>query len=332
MRLYPIAYLFPLILPVTALGAISESEYTAQKEGLANWRRIAMEAQAMPRDEAITTLSLGVRKTSMKIIYSIDGTDDVRNELLHALLAIPGHATYWGDQIDETRKLVLAHGRLSTEEQDVLTGKGVYKVLGEYESIRRKAFENLALMPSSEAVGVLGHFVNDPEGLDGNDMFGNFRGGGDVMPYPSNARVACLGLASLPIANPPASVGQEWVRRGGGAPDEDLASWKTWWNQIASGKRTYRFKGDPTEYGPDGPATPELLDRIRKMNERDAMRDNHHTGAVTDRSGLSIPPGAATGSSSRRQISGPPIAGILAAAASILAALGWFFIRRKNRG
>lgn len=300
-----------------------------------DWERKSLEMireqTKLEPESAIPALSGWMRKLSFPSNRE-EGERPVFRSAQTALLAIPGHATYWGDQIEGIRKLVLAHGRFSTEEQDLLTEKGVYKVLGNYEGVRQKAFENLALMPSPEAVGVLGRFINDPEGLDGNDMFGNFRGGGDCIPYPCNARAACLGLASLPIENPPASVDQEWVRRGGGAPDEDLASWKTWWNQIASGKRTYRFKGDPTEYGADGPATPELLERIRKMNERDAMRDSRQPAATTDGLGSSGPPETETGSSSRRRFSSPPVVGILAAAAAILAALGWFFIRRKARG
>lgn len=247
-----------------------------------------------------------------------------------ALVAIPGHATYWEDQINETRKLVLEHSRLPKEEKYELMDNGTHRNLGHYEDIRRQAFERLGLMPSAEAVGVLGRFINDVEGLDGKDMLGNIRGGSDSIPYPTNAKAACLGLATLPIENPPASVDQEWVKRGGTAPDEDLAKWKAWWNRIVSERGTYRFKGDPTEYGPDGPATPEMLERIRKAAERERDREGRHAPAAGASGEPATDAGPDTGGvGAGQQITGAPLIGILAAAAAILAALAWYLLRRK---
>ena len=249
-----------------------------------------------------------------------------------ALVAIPGHATYWESQINETRKLVLEHSRLTKEEKYELMDNGTHRNLGHYEEIRRQAFESLALMPSPEAVGVLGRFTNDPEGLDGKDMLGNIRGSEDEIPYACNARAACMGLATLPIENPPVSPDEIWVVRGWGwaVPDGDLAKWKAWWNRIASGRATYRFKGDPTEYGPDGPATPEMLERIRKAGDRERDRENRHTptsgssGASTTDAGRN---NGGTGESSHTI--GALLIGILAAAA-IFAALTWHLRRRRT--
>jgi len=247
-----------------------------------------------------------------------------------ALVAIPGHATYWENQINETRRLVLAHARLSKEEKYELMDNGTHRNLGHYEEIRRQAFESLSLMPSAEAVGVLGRFINDPEGLDGKDMLGNIRGSEDEIPYACNAKAACLGLATLPIENPPVSPDELWVKRGSGwaAPDEDLAKWKAWWNRIASGRGTYRFKGDPTEYGPDGPATPELLEHIRKANERERDRESRRTtptGASAKDAGTDIGAGGAG-----PRVTGAPLIGTLTATAAILAALAWYLLRRQT--
>jgi hypothetical protein len=35
--------------------------------------------------------------------------------------------------------------------------------------------------------------------------------------------------------------------------DEDIEAWRLWYEQVKSGKRTFRFEGDPQEYNLAGP-------------------------------------------------------------------------------
>jgi hypothetical protein len=58
-------------------------------------------------------------------------------------------------------------------------------------------------------------------------------------------------ISHLGIENPPTGPSD---RAGASYPDlERIDAWKNWWNEVKTGKRTYRFIGSDIEYGPDGP-------------------------------------------------------------------------------
>ena len=86
----------------------------------------------------------------------------------------------------------------------------------DYESFREKAFLALGLLPSWETVAVLGHFLNDPEGLDGKRLSGGSRFGSDYQGFPANAEASALALSKLGIANAPfqAAGGRDYPRKG----------------------------------------------------------------------------------------------------------------------
>ena len=203
------------------------------------------------------------------------------------MLAIPGYAKYYQDQIEKAREFVKYYEALSKEEQTKLqeqsreeearrnTPVGGLTDRLRYGQVCYDAFEILALLPSPESVAVLGHYLEDPEGRDGKDLLGNpiYVPGSDVEPALPNCGRACLALGRLGIEHPPIQ-GINFEDRS--KYHERVDIWKQWWSEIKSGKRTYRFIGSNIEYGPDGPATPEQIEKARQNRERDEKRAAGH--------------------------------------------------------
>jgi hypothetical protein len=187
----------------------------------------------------------------------------------------------------------------------------------DYDEVREKAFVILGQLPSPESVAVLGHFLEDPEGRDGEDLLGNpIHIGSDMSPPAPNCGKAYFALGKLGIEHPPIppTKYEDVVLN-----QERADAWKQWWSEIKSGKRTYRFIGSDIDYGPDGPATKEQLERIAK-NQRREDRTSGNRGsapAASEDKGTSVQ----THSSSTYLVIG--------AVATLLASFAWYF--RKTR-
>jgi hypothetical protein len=66
-----------------------------------------------------------------------------------------------------------------------------------------------------------------------------------------NAFYSLSAFAKLPLVSPPVP-----RRRFDHVDyDEDIEAWRLWYEQVKSGKRTFRFEGDPNEYSLAGPVT-----------------------------------------------------------------------------
>ena len=189
-----------------------------------------------------------------------------------ALLAIPGHAKYYRDKIESMRAEVLAS--VGKTEDELLEMRMADEEMADEWSYSRYcgmvAFPTLACMPSPETVAVPGHFLNDTEGRDGKNLIGNkiqYNANGRLTV---NAEAAALAIRKLGIENPP--VRPREGRLGEYLSEGETDAWKKWWNDINEGRRTYRFVGSPIEYGPDGPASHEAIERSRKNRKRDEER------------------------------------------------------------
>ena len=231
-----------------------------------------------------------------------------------AMISIPDHAKYYQDKIETLREQVKANENLSLEEKERLRKAGKPAVhLGDYEDVRHDAFTVLGLLPSPETVAVLGHFLEDPEGRDGQDMLGNpLVWHDDVPPAFPNCGLACIAITNLGIEHAPIDDVKK-VNSVAFDPGQ-VDVWKDWWHEVQAGKRTYRFKGSAIEYGASGPATKEQLDKRendRKRTEEGRQRKN---GALESRS------------DSGRSSSTPLVALILAGLA-VLGTLVWYFRR-----
>ena len=231
-----------------------------------------------------------------------------------ALLAIPGHAKYYQDKIEAIREQVKANAKLSAEEKKQLRKAGKPAAeFGDYLDVRREVFEVLAQMPSPEAVAVLGHFLEDPEGRDGKNLFGNpFVFHDDSAPPLPNCALACIAITHLGIEHAPISDVNTLNYVVMDPQQVDL--WKNWWGEVKSGKRTYRFKGSAIEYGADGPATKEQLDKREKDRKRTEEGRKGKNGALE------------SPADSGRSSNIPHVALILAGS-TVLGSLVWYFRR-----
>ena len=226
-------------------------------------------------------------------------------ETQNSLLSIPGHALYYKNKIESLRSKIKS-GKYDEDE------RGNY--IREYRD-HQGAIHIFGQLPSAESIAALGHFINDSEGRDGKTIIGTTHKGDDG--FEVNCLNAMVELNRVGIANPPVDLKRPVTTDN---MFEYVDKWKDWWEEIRSGKRTYRFIGSPIEYGPDGPASSELIQRAQRNMKRDEERSAGHkkATAITEPASLIS------------QISKPStIAGILAACA-LVAAAGWYFLRGRK--
>jgi hypothetical protein len=127
---------------------------------------------------------------------------------------------------------------------------------------RMYGLETLKHLPSPETVRVLGDFLSD---LSATPVLLH-----QHMKEAPMAVYALGALAKLPIANKPADTKQDYES------ERDLPKWQQWYEEIKSGKRTFRFEGDPTEYDLNGPAPKEKLERIALHQRMESDRAERH--------------------------------------------------------
>ena len=284
---------------------LSSSEIQAQKDGLVYWSQFADQVGSSPRGEVIEKLATGIVKTSRHNMFSIPETAGVANKLRVTMLAIPGHAKYYQDKIDAMRAEVLANVKKSNDEIERMRADHTIVEYGDYEDFRGQAFPVLGMLPSSETVAVLGHFLNDPEGLDGTSFLGRARGSSDFLPFPANAEAAAISIRRLGIEKPPFRTAGERdyfdVRNG------EIDAWKDWWNEVKDGTRTYRFIGSSIDYGPDGPAFKDEHQPIRQSLKSGREND---AGQIISPRFMTIP--------------------VILAAFALCAAAVWAYLRSKS--
>jgi hypothetical protein len=250
--------------------------------------------------------------------------DPARQESLEmaqsAMLATSGHAKYYQEKLESMRSEALANLDKSSDEIERMRLGGKITELGDYDDFRQTIFPILGLLPSCETVSVLGHFLNDPESRDGRDLTGEVIRFTDYQHYPPNCAAAYIAIANLGIEKPP----------GGAKPDRnaydynlaEVDAWKNWWNQVKDGNRTYRFIGSPIEYGPDGPASVEVIQRAKRNMKRDEERTAGHKKSFSVGEPTSV----------IAQIRKPSsIIAIFIAFALIAGAAWYFLIRRRTR-
>ena len=288
------------ILTTGCFGSpLPAAEIRAQKQGLEQWREVAERADDLPKSEAIEKLGEGIRKTARRDIYSIGGTNEVAQELRNALLAIPGHAEYYRDRILEVQKT-----------RDEAMGKLEYSgKAGDYRIELQNAMATLEHLPSPETVRVLGDFLSD---YSANPLSPQ-----DNMKESPNCHHAVVALCHLPLMSKPAN-----TKYGYEAAD-DLPAWQLWYEEIKSGKRTFRFEGDPTEYTLEGPAPKKTLERIARDQKRDAERVAGHTKTVKS---SDVPESTAAPVSSKSLF-----VALLGSGMVLLISLGWYFVKARSR-
>jgi len=266
-----IAYLTLLVLVEVAKGqTISDPvERARQEEAISNasefWRERFQQVNRSSEPFEVIEQLAGIAK-AMNSFHQSKGRLDVQpatdllKEAQSELVSIPGHAEHYRKKMEEgmARFEATPEGRRSL-------------LMGAFGSRQSEIFKALEVMPSPEAVKVLGDYLSDERGWDSNkghevpvDSEGNIDGEG-LVNVQRNCNVAVRSLARL-IENPPES---ENVY-----PPVALPAWRLWYNQVKAGNRTYRFKGDPTEYDLNGPVRDSKnMDTIRTA--RRAAPESH---------------------------------------------------------
>jgi hypothetical protein len=215
------------------------------------------------------------------------------------------------------RTQVLENSKKSPSELVKMQDAGIEVIdVPIYLSETERAIRALRFMPSAETVSVLGHFLNDPLGRDGKTLLDRpLKRSGDSAPALSNAHLATEIIRTLGIERPPFRDSKGMIT------PEEIDAWKDWWNEVKDGKRTYRFIGSQIEYGPDGPATLVVIQRVERDHKRDDERKAglRKSSAVTD-----------AGSSAESVAKPLSIAGIFAACALIGGAV-WYFLRSRSK-
>lgn len=202
------------------------------------WTTLANEADQMPVDQRIDYLS------RMLITDEGDVGDhmiEVYKRVQEILISTPGHAEYFGRKIAKTPR----------------------------NSDRNYWYQYLANMPSPETVRVLGELLADdserPELADDDSNLEAY-----MMAMPNSDR-AVEALTKL-LDNPPPN----------GFPDyifsRDLETWRNWYEDVKSGRQTFRFKGDPVHYDLREPSKrSEVLPNTSRSGKRADTSDE--TGA-----------------------------------------------------
>ena len=281
------------------------------------WEKTISAVDKLPEGVRIETLgkALGVGTNTGELTGEKKAIFDRAQSLL---LANPGHAKYYQDKLESMRAEVLANSVKSSEEIERMRLSGKVVEFGDYDNFRQTVFPVLALLPSSETVAVLGHFLNDPESRDGRYLTGELIPRNDNIPFPPNCGAAYIAITNLGIEKPPG--GAKPSRRWYDYDLDEVDAWKAWWNQIKSGKRTYRFSGSPIEYGPDGPASSEVIQRAQRNMKRDEERAAGHK-----KSSSMIEPASVI-----TQIRKPSSIAAILAACALVAGVVWYFIRARK--
>lgn len=284
--------------------SVKERGAASQHEALAQWRAGILNSDKLPQNERIEQLGNALRKISMFNIFQVAERVEVYDLAQQKLLAIPGHALFYRDKVNELREQVKA-GNLSMDN---------------WSSGKRPYFEALAHMPSEEAVEVLGGFAEDKFGFVFSDDPKDLDVPGlkeydySHLDYEINFSVCLPATKALEtlIEDPPARAGQREYDR--------QALWAYWWKEVKAGKRKYRFKGSSVEH-PINPPPGTIREARRPAREMDAA-------SATMTADKPDPFSPKNEKPKNGSLQWPVFAGI----AAILAALVTYFLRRKSEG
>lgn len=211
------------------------------------------------------------------------------------LVAIPGHAEYYRD------KILRSQERLKRNEGE----SPAFQYLEE----QMYGFQTLAHLHSPEGVRVLGEMLSDDWESPGN------KDAGPAERIPVLSEQATGILSKFPIKDKPFTDRLTMKTLG-----DAREAWRLWIKQIKSGKRTFRFESDPTEYDLNGPASKEVIQRV----ERDRKRDEER---ATGNRKSSVAPASKTDTP---QISKPSSIAWLVGGIGLIGAAVWYFVSGRT--
>lgn len=208
----------------------------AQRESLVRVEATIERLKNASPEEAMPKLGEILRKTARQNIYQVEERWETHEKAKAAILAMPGHAAYFGDRLKELKSALRDQGEKNR-----------------YDSERVDCFEVMRFLPSPEIVETLGNFLSDDE-----DEPGPWKENQDYVDTPANSRKAAITLGQLlekpPTQTPPLTYSKD-----------DVETWKLWYAQVKAGNRGFQFKGsDVIHYLPapvEDAARPAVVDR-----------------------------------------------------------------------
>lgn len=158
-----------LAISINCFGDLPQdpTEYAAWE---ANFLNAVEQQRSIPPESSIPQLGNWVRKLSGGTNRE-KGDRPVFHAAQHLLLSIPSHSQYYQNKLEALRADAFNVSKFSEDSFE----RRVNSAYNNYEEFRKKAFPTLGLLPSSETVAVLGHFLNDPEGRDNKDVLARHR-------------------------------------------------------------------------------------------------------------------------------------------------------------
>lgn len=297
MRAFTLAVVLAL-LPLVVWGEWSQADREREASQLKLWEQ-RLSSSSESGEASIEKLGLGVRSMAYRMQFGgrDPRTDELFKSLQSKLLSIPGHAEYYQDRL--------------LKAQELYKTRRDGPSCSEYRDEQMYAFQTLPHLPSPETVRVYGEMLFNDWAPPGNeDAIAS-----EKLPLLSDRSTG--GLSRLPIENKPF---REALSQANFADAQ--AAWRQWYEEIKSGKRTFRFVGDPVDYDLEGPAPKETLERIALAAKRDTEREVGRRNAPRDEDS------AASGSGKGSPAS---IGALLAVAGAVIASLVWYFVRRQGQ-
>jgi hypothetical protein len=166
-------------------------------------------------------------------IYTVHAEDatQLRNELRSELVSSPGYADYISEKISGYQSRV---NKLP---------KGIVGERADYDTFRHNVFQVvLPQIQTSETIRFLGEKLWDLNDLPNPEI------DGDVPRPDANAYLSAHALTRIGLKNGPQKA-SEFT----GGPN-NLKLWRSWYEEVKSGKRSFSFEGQNVEYrfNPDG--------------------------------------------------------------------------------
>lgn len=285
------------------MSARAQSSNTDNRESLQIelWADKLRESGSMTDSNKLESLQLGLKNMAhrKKIEGHSPEIDVLFSGIQTTLLAIPGHAQYFADEIERERELIKDTPPRSSKRST-------------YNSKRFDYLNNvLTLLPSPETIKVLGHYLDDERDPLPPSALAQDWSGAD-----SNAKIASGALIAIGLRNAPV-VERSWDDPIGKTA---IARQRVWFSKVAAGEIAFSFIGQSVEYRfkPDG-----TWDTIAMV---DPPRDNLKAGADAGQprdSKKAMVVGAPAQNGSRVSVSG-----VWAALGLILVAVLAFLIKR----
>jgi hypothetical protein len=236
---------------LTALGSVdwTDQERVREHDQAVMWQNELKNLQSSDDEEKITKLKLGLRNIGYRSTFPghSEEIDFVFKSIQSEITKIPNHAKYLTDHLESIR-ISDADGGKNTSEND----RNRYGLI----------IETMVHLQSPEIIQALGNYLYDERDTPPPPTPKQ-----DWVSAPSNAYFAAQTLCNIGLKNAPIPKTQ-WAK------DDDLATWRLWWEQVRAGNRTFSFEGQDTEF------RLKKSGEIERLNPSDTPSTNHSQNTV----------------------------------------------------